>query len=205
VRIWRESLPWSAIDDRYQLAPWSRDDYLLHKRADHLAAASEAFHVTGWSRAEMLDSLQITLEPIDHDPLPTPDGLRPWEPWPPRLAAGLFLAKLQELTCPDGPDDPGDLTAAVRREKTIATLAQSFTRLPSGQRRRCGVLLTGSSLSDTYVFAEAHDGSQSVEGVVVDGQRDEAGDWDFDADFTIFTTDEELLVCHGYSCHVEIQ
>ncbi len=49
------------------------------------------------------------------------------------------------------------------------------------------------------------DGSQSAEGIVVDGARDESGQWDFDADFTIFTADEELLVCHGYSCNVEIQ
>ncbi len=195
----------AAIDNRYRLVPWSRDDYLLHKKADHLAAASEAFHVTGWSRADMRDSLHITLDPVDHDPLPTPDGMQPWEPWPPRLAAALFLAKLQELTCPNRVNAPGDRTAAIQRETTIAALAESFTRLPPGRQRACAFPLTGSSLSDTYVFAEAHDGSQCVEGVVVDGHRDEAGQWDFDADFTIFTTDEELLVCHGYSCHVEIQ
>ena len=62
--------------------------------------------------------------------------------------------------------------------------------------------LTGCSLSDIYVFAEAYDGSQHVEGVVVDGRRDEAGAWDFDAPFTVFTTDEELLVCHGHNFHV---
>lgn len=195
----------AAIDHRYRITPWSRDDYLLHKKADHLAAASEAFHVTGWSRADMRDSLHITLDPVDHDPLPTPTGMQPWEPWLPRLGAALFLAKLQELTCASRSSDPGDLTAAVQRETTIAALAERFTRLPLGQRRKCAVLVTGSSLSDTFVLAEAHDGSQSVEGIVVDGHREECGEWDFDADFTIFTTDEELLVCHGYSCHVEIQ
>ena len=196
----------SAIDGRYRLTRWSSDEYLLHRRADHLAAASEAFHVTGWSQAEMRDSLQITLEPIDLDPLPTPDGLKPWEPWPPRLAAALFLAKLQQLTCPDRHcDDPAGVAAAIDRERTISVLAASFSRLPPGRRRRYGVPLTGNSLSDTYVFAEASDGSQCVEGVIVDGQRDEDCHWDFDADFTIFTTDEEILVCHGYNCHVDIQ
>jgi hypothetical protein len=60
-------------------------------------------------------------------------------------------------------------------------------------------------LHDTYVYAEAHDGSQSVEGVVVVGERDETGAWVFEEPFKIFTTDEELLVCQGYNCHVEIQ
>jgi hypothetical protein len=90
----------------------------------------------------------------------------------------------------------------VDRERTIRSLAASFSRLPPGKRRRAPVPLAGNSLSDTYVVAEAHDGSQSAEGVVIDGDRDESGQWDFDADFTIFTTDEELLVYHGYEQHL---
>ncbi len=87
----------AAIDVRYRLCPWDGPGHTLHKRADHLAAASEAFHVTGWSREEIRESLEITLEPVTEDPLPVPDGMQPWEPWPPRLAAALFLAKLRDL------------------------------------------------------------------------------------------------------------
>jgi hypothetical protein len=196
----------AAIDTRYQVLPWRCDDYLLHKKADHLTAASEAFHVTGWPRDAIRESLQIGLEPLRHDPLPLMAGMQPWEPWPPRTAAALFLAKLRELTRADSHvEHPGCLGLVVDRERTIRSLAASFSRLPPGRRRRTPVPLTGNSLSDTYVVAEAHDGSQSAEGIVVDGARDESGQWDFDADFTIFTTDEELLVCHGYSCDVEIQ
>jgi len=36
---------------------------------DRLAAANEAYHVVGWSRDEMRDSLGITLVPLDADPL----------------------------------------------------------------------------------------------------------------------------------------
>ncbi|HEY2610125.1 MAG TPA: phosphohydrolase, partial [Reyranella sp.] len=68
-----------------------------HKHADRLAAASEAFHVAGWSREAMRESLGITLEPLADDPLPAPEGMRPWEPWPPNLAADLFIARLNEL------------------------------------------------------------------------------------------------------------
>ncbi len=81
----------------YRLPAWDALDYILHKRADHLAAASEAFHVTGWSREEIRGSLEITLKPLDEDPLPALDGMRAWEPWPPRLAAVEFLAKLRDL------------------------------------------------------------------------------------------------------------
>jgi hypothetical protein len=52
----------AAIDMRYRLQPWSGEDEILHKRADHLAAASEAFHVTGWSRKAIHDSLLIALD-----------------------------------------------------------------------------------------------------------------------------------------------
>jgi hypothetical protein len=195
-----------AIDDRYQLDAWDAADYILHKKADHLAAASEAFHCTGWTRAEIRESLQITLEPVEEDPLPAPEGMQPWEPWPPRLAAALFLAKLQELIRTDRDlEEPGQLRAVVARERTISALAASFFRLPRSQRRRCAVPPTGSSLSDTFVRVEAYDRSQSIEGVVLDGQRDACGQWDFDANFTLFTTDEELIVCHGYNCDVELQ
>ncbi len=118
----------------------------------------------------------------------------------------MFLAKLRELTREDSDSErTGDISAVVEREQTIRTLAASFSRLPPGQRRTATRPLTGNSLTDTYVVAEAHDGSQIAEGVVVDGQRDDDGAWDFDADFTLFTTDEEILVCHGCNCHVEIQ
>jgi hypothetical protein len=91
----------AAIATRYRLEPWRDADYICHKQADHLAAASEAFHVTGWSRDEIHCSLQIKLEPVATDPLAPMDGMQPWQPWPPRLAAALFLAKLEELTRAD--------------------------------------------------------------------------------------------------------
>ena len=77
--------------------PGRRQATLLHKHADRLAAASEAFHVAGWSRQAMRESLGITLEPLADDPLPVPRGMRPWELWPPNLAAHLFLTRMNEL------------------------------------------------------------------------------------------------------------
>jgi hypothetical protein len=86
-----------AIARRYRLPPWTEPARAAHKQADRLAAASEAFHVVGWSREEIRDHLEIDLEPVAADPLPTPPGLRPWQPWPPNLAATRFLATLREL------------------------------------------------------------------------------------------------------------
>jgi hypothetical protein len=106
--------------------------------------------------------------------------MRPWQPWPPKLAAALFLAKLRELTRGDR-DAPGHLDAVIKRERTIAALAAAFSCLPPKMQRKCNLRLTGSSLTDTLVYAEADDGSQSVEGVIVDGQRDEEGQWELDA------------------------
>jgi hypothetical protein len=67
-----------AIAVRYDLPGWLAEDYLLHKRADHLAAASEALHVAGWSQDDIRQTLGIRLTPAMTDPLPTLSGLRPW-------------------------------------------------------------------------------------------------------------------------------
>jgi len=37
----------AAVDQRYELPPWSEDSYSRHKHADRLAAANEAYHIAG--------------------------------------------------------------------------------------------------------------------------------------------------------------
>jgi len=196
----------AAVAARYRLPEWEPDDHVLHKRADHLAAASEAVHVAGWRPGELSETLGIRLAPLRDDPLPLLDGLRPWEPWPPGRAASLFLTKLRELDQATHLDAPADLAAAIEREATLARLGAAFSRLPPGTRRRCARPLTGSSLTDTFVFVETDDISQQhLEGVVVDGERDEDGEWVLDGEFTVFTTDEELIRVAGFACVVERQ
>jgi 5'-deoxynucleotidase YfbR-like HD superfamily hydrolase len=195
----------SAVVLRYGLARWEGDDLVLHKRADRLAAASEALHVVGWPREEIRDTLGIQLVPLQADPLPNLDGLRPWEPWPPRRAAGLFLYKLRELQGTTRLEHPAGLTAAIERERTLAHLGRAFQRLAPGARRRCARPVEGTSLSDTWVAVEADDISQrGFEGLVVDGERDEDGAWVLDGEFTVFTEDEELIRVQGSACTVEI-
>ena len=77
----------TAVDIRYGLPAWDEDAYRAHKAADHLAAASEAFHVVGWSRASIRDDLRITIEPVAEDPLAGTVGFAAWEPWPASCAA----------------------------------------------------------------------------------------------------------------------
>ncbi len=196
----------TAIATRYGLQPRREDDYAAHKRADRLAAASEALHVAGWSRDEIRDTLLIADCPLADDPLPVPEGLKPWEPWPSSLAASLSVAKLRELLTEEpSAHAPGDLTAIVAREQTLRRLAIAFARLPIKTRCKCTEPPLGSGLRDTFVYVEADDGSQSVEGVIVAGERDDTGARVFEEPFKIFTTDEELLVCQGYNCYVQIQ
>ncbi len=179
---------------------------MLHKRADRLAAASEALHVAGWSRRDLVETLGIELVPVMEDPLPRLEGLRPWEPWAARLAAALFLAKLRELTDDETQlDHPAALEGVVERERTIARLHNASSHLPAAKQRRFTMPLTGSSLTDTLIYAVAHDCSQHVEGVVIDGGRDEEGRWDFGERFTVFTDEEELIVCYGWNLDVQVQ
>jgi hypothetical protein len=195
-----------AISVRYALPPWSAEDYLLHKRADHLAATSEALHVAGWTWEEIRETLDIRLRPAMADPLPLLAGHRPWQPWPPRRAAALFLAELRQLTSGEHIDAPADLTAAVEREATIAALGAAFSRLPASRRVRCSAPVTGNSLTDTFIFVETQDISQqSLEGVIVDGERDDDGEWLLDEQFTVFTTEEEFIRVSGWGCHVAVQ
>jgi len=49
---------------------------------------------------------------------------------------------------------------------------------------------------------------RSYKGVIVDGLRDEDGAFDLDAEFTVFTTDDnpggEFILINGANCHAEI-
>lgn len=86
-----------AILERYDIREWCPAHYRLHKRADHLAAASEAVHVAGWSHEEVGQLLNIALTPLKSDPLAKFYGCKEWEPWTPTVAAQRFLDQLQQL------------------------------------------------------------------------------------------------------------
>lgn len=87
----------NAVFLRYGLPHWTRRAHQLHKRADRLAAASEAVHVVGWSREEVRRTLKIGAVPLTEDPLLALYGGRAWEPWPPALACERFLRELDKL------------------------------------------------------------------------------------------------------------
>ena len=86
-----------AVFLRYGLPAWTPAEHARHKRADRLAAASEAVHVAGWSAREVRDTLRIRAAVLQDDPLAATYDCRPWEPWPPALAAQRFLDMLGTL------------------------------------------------------------------------------------------------------------
>ena len=122
--------------------------------------------------------------------------MEPWEPWPPALARTLFLRRLT------------DLLKRARTRWRARRIRPGLSRLPAAARRRCSYPPTGNSLKDILVHVEAGDGSQALEGVILDGLRDEDGAFYLDAEFTVFTTDDnpggELIRVNGALCHVEI-
>ncbi|MGO9135390.1 MAG: phosphohydrolase [Methylovirgula sp.] len=103
----------TVIAIRYNLPAWTEKDRRPHKKADRIAAASEAVHVVGWTEAEVRNVLHIPFKPLTEDPLVPIYGGKPWEPWPPRLAAERFLAELKSLTN-DGPAAKTPLLAKPR-------------------------------------------------------------------------------------------
>ncbi len=176
-----------AINSRYDLPSWDRQSSEAHKQADRLAAASEARHVIGWSAADIRFSLGIAIDPLPDDPVPTPPGLRPWEPWPSRLAARMFLERLYALQ-----RDVGDLAEG-----------SAIIALDPG----CPPVATRHQPADRPIFVvvESGDGQQVIEGQVVKGVRDEDGAWDFDGVFTVQTEEGELIKVNGWCCLTEIQ
>lgn len=86
-----------AVAIRYRVAAYDATSLKAHKRADRVAAASEAVHVVGWTREEVRHTLRIPFEPLAADPLTPIYGGTPWEPWAPTLAAERFLAELRAL------------------------------------------------------------------------------------------------------------
>lgn len=87
----------SVIAIRYNLPPWTEKEHRAHKKADRVAAATEAVHVVGWTEAEVRNVLRIPFKPLAKDPLVAIYGGAAFEPWPPRLAAERFLAELERL------------------------------------------------------------------------------------------------------------
>ena len=86
-----------AVFLRYGLPAWTPDEHAVHKRADRLAAASEALHVVGWTREEVRKTLKISAIPLQDDPLVALYGGAAWEPWAPGLASDRFLEQLGRL------------------------------------------------------------------------------------------------------------
>ena len=87
-----------AVSLRYALPDWTPESHRVHKRADSIAAASEAVHCTGWSRAEVREVLGIEFPVLDVDPLQAIYGGTAWAPWPSDVAAERFLEELGRLT-----------------------------------------------------------------------------------------------------------
>jgi len=88
----------AAIARRYALPAWQAEDKRAHKKADRIAAASEAVHVVGWTRQEVRQTLRIAEAVLDTDPLAAWFAATPWEPWTPEQAAERFLATLGRLS-----------------------------------------------------------------------------------------------------------
>jgi hypothetical protein len=86
-----------VVFQRYGIQYWTPAEKETHKRADRIAAASEALHVAGWKKEEVKQVLKIPFKPLDADPLFPVYGGTPWEPWAPDLAAERFLKELQRI------------------------------------------------------------------------------------------------------------
>lgn len=86
-----------VVFHRYGIRHWNAEEKVLHKKADRLAAATEALHVVGWSAEEIRHVLKIRLKPQNSDVLLPLYGGTAFEPWAPDVAATRFLAELKRI------------------------------------------------------------------------------------------------------------
>jgi hypothetical protein len=82
---------------KYGVSWWDKAGKLEHKKADILAAASEAIHVAGWSSDEVRSVLGIAMIPLQDDPLVAIYGGVPWEPWTAEVAKTRYLQELNAI------------------------------------------------------------------------------------------------------------
>lgn len=105
--------------------------------------------------------------------------------------------------------DPATLPPSQETMELAQALRAAFLRLPERRRQRCTVPPTGDAGIDRPVLVEAYDGSDHYTGVIVAGERDDAGVWLLDDTFTLLTLDHgdgaeaALVACNGWNCHVE--
>ncbi len=62
----------------------------------------------------------------------------------------------------------------------------------------------GRSASDPGVRLLVDGGDAVLEGVIVDGDREEDGQWDLDSRFVLLTNDGERLRVNGWMCLIEV-
>lgn len=105
----------NAVADRYNLPYWQIPDHQAHKRADCVAAATEAFHCIGWSVDEIRNVLGISHPILTEDPLATIYGCTPWEPWTPDIAALRFGDELAAMLTLDAQERTGQKNKACSR------------------------------------------------------------------------------------------
>lgn len=86
-----------VIFAKYGVSWWTKVEKAKHKKADVLAAASEAMHVAGWTNEELRTVLGIDVSPLVDDPLVAIYGGVPWEPWSTDLANSRFLLELHKI------------------------------------------------------------------------------------------------------------
>ena len=177
-----------AIRVRYDLPVWDGPSYAAHKRADRIAAVSEAKHVVGWPEQAIRDYLRLRDAPLSQDPLTVRPGLQPWEPWPEDVAARLFLETLTSLQR-EAADLADGATIAIVPPKPVGGLDHGPTPSAPGP-------------APTYVLVEG--GCETVEGEVVRGVRDPDGAWDFDGAFTVRTENGDLVRVNGWNCITEV-
>lgn len=99
----------AAVCERYELRAWTPAAHAVHKRADSVAAASEAVHCIGWPAHEVRDVLGIVHPVLDVDPLAELYDCKPWEPWAADVAAERFLVELDALHGAAGARSPSGL------------------------------------------------------------------------------------------------
>ncbi len=62
----------------------------------------------------------------------------------------------------------------------------------------------GCSAADPGARLLVEEGDAVLEGVIVDGDREEDGQWDLDSRFVLLTEDGQRVIVSGWMCLIEV-
>lgn len=90
------------------------------------------------------------------------------------------------------------------RSGLIAEIAAAIATLPPERQEKLRGHLRHDLPEETFVTVDSPRLGETIEGLVVGGERDHSGQWDLDGHFVVFSSEGDRFQVRGYNCDVTV-